>query len=355
MTAEVKRRETTMRTVRGVREATRKSVADSRNFNFHDDDNRDENNLVSSLRKPDAAIRETIEDFEENEIADENLDRPFQRCPALRPDLTMSSIDLCGLLGRGSFGRVHLARSIDCPDEIYALKVMTRYVIVMNGWERNVENERDSMNELAAAVNSPFLLKLWNSFTDSKNIYLLLEICEGGDLFKLMSTGKASGHFDEDEARFYLGCVVLGLEAMHSLDIIYRDLKPENLMVTESGYIKIADFGLAKKTQRTFTMCGTPEYMAPETLLSRGHNAGADWWALGIMLYELLVGVTPFAGGESVDVCQAILAHKAVDDLKFDKSTALSQPATDFIIQLLHPKKHKRLGVKYPGVEGVKT
>lgn len=311
---------------------------------------------LGTIREPksDDPLRSNDLD-DEDDVGSENLDRPFIRATPLRPDMNMDNLKLVALLGSGSFGRVHLTQNENKTDELFALKALTRHYIVLNGWEKMVENERNAMLELSTLVQSPFLLKLFNSFSDSKNIYLLLELCEGGDLYNLIHATRDK-KLDENVAKFYFGNVVLGLEAMQCRDIVYRDLKPENLMIDKTGYVKIADFGLAKKTLRTFTVCGTPEYMTPETLMSRGHGLAVDWWAAGILLFEVLHGCTPFAARESVDVYEKILAHKEVDDLVFpDDETVFSPAAKDMIRHLLHPKKNKRLGVKYPGVEAVKA
>jgi serine/threonine protein kinase len=135
---------------------------------------------------------------------------------------------------------------------------------------------------------------------------------------------------------------------------VYRDLKPENLMLSRNGYVKVADFGLAKKTLRTFTVCGTPDYMAPEVILSRGHGMPVDWWALGVLLYEMVTAITPFFGNEAMDIYENVLAHETVDDLEFPDDVPFSAEGKDLVKQLVHPKKNKRLGIKYPGVKGVK-
>jgi len=296
---------------------------------------------------------EDEEEDDEEVTEEENLDKPFDYAPPIRPDLVLGSIKLCALLGRGNFGRVHLARNESNHKELYALKVLGRAFIVQNGWESLVENERNAMLELAGLTKSPFLLTMYNSFSDKKNIYLLLELCEGGDLYNLLRITKGN-RFNEEVSKFYMACVVMGLEAMHSRELVYRDLKPENLMLSRNGYVKVADFGLAKKTLRTFTVCGTPDYMAPEVILSRGHGMPVDWWAIGVLLFEMVSAITPFFGNEAMDIYENVLAHETVDDLEFPDDVVFSTEAKDLIKNLVHPKKNKRLGIRYPGVKGVK-
>lgn len=147
--------------------------------------------------------------------------------------------------------------------------------------------------------------------------------------------------FEENVVRFYLACVVLGIAVFHDRGIVFRDLKPENLLLDDKGYLKIADLGLAKKTLRTYTVCGTPDYMAPEVLQGKGHDFACDWWATGVLCYEMLVGQTPFFGTSVNDIYKKILEHSTIN---FTKDMGVSMPAQQFITGLLQPKKTKRLG-----------
>lgn len=235
-----------------------------------------------------------------------------------------------------------------CP-KYFALKVLSRSFIVSNGWEQMAENERAAMVELSYHAKSPFIIKLFHSFTDQRNIYFLLELCDGGDLYALVKRQEGQ-RLNEKHTRFYVAGVVKGLDAMHQRTIIYRDLKPENILLDNGGYIKIADFGLAKKTMRTFTVCGTPDYMAPETILSKGHDKGADWWAVGVLIYEIHTGKTPFYGKEPMDIYEAILAHR---ELRIPPKASVSADCYDLMDLLLQPKRTKRLGNLREGAQGV--
>ncbi len=130
------------------------------------------------------------------------------------------------------------------------------------------------------------------SFKDNTHVYLTFEYVQGGEIFRLL---RRENLFPNDVALFYITEIVLALEYLHKQKIAYRDLKPENLLVAADGHMKITDFGFAKQiNDRTFTLCGTPEYLAPEIIMSIGHNHGVDWWALGILIFEMLAGYPPF-------------------------------------------------------------
>ncbi|KAH8868372.1 cAMP-dependent protein kinase catalytic subunit PRKX [Schistosoma japonicum] len=141
-------------------------------------------------------------------------------------------------------------------------------------------------------LNHPFIVKLYWTGHDAKFLYMLFEYVCGGELFKYL---REVGHFTSETTRFYTSEIILALKYLHSLHIIYRDLKPENLLLDYSGHLKMTDFGFAKHVKdRTYSLCGTPEYLAPEILQGKGHNHAADWWTTGIIIYEMLVGRPPF-------------------------------------------------------------
>lgn len=143
--------------------------------------------------------------------------------------------------------------------------------------------------------NSLFMLQIEGSFQNDVKCYLVTELVKGGDLFALLNSKK---RLKENVVKFYLAELVVALEELHSRNIVYRDLKPENILIQESGHIKLADFGLCKQlryqSDKTYTICGTCEYQAPEIVLNQGYNHNVDYWALGILAYELLYGIPPF-------------------------------------------------------------
>ncbi|KEI39205.1 uncharacterized protein L969DRAFT_87146 [Mixia osmundae IAM 14324] len=190
-------------------------------------------------------------------------------------------------LGTGSFGRVHLVRS--CHNKRhYAVKVLSKERVVRMKQVEHTNSER----EMLERVRHPFLVNLWGTFKDSRNLYMVMDFVSGGELFSLL---RKSQRFPDPVAKFFAAEVALALDYLHSLDIIYRDLKPENILLGADGHIKITDFGFAKYVpDNTWTLCGTPDYLAPEIVQSKGYNKSVDWYALGVLMFEMLAGWPPF-------------------------------------------------------------
>jgi len=187
--------------------------------------------------------------------------------------------------GTGTFGRVLLVRLRQRERQThFAMKVLRKTDVVRLRQVEHVNAERF----ILARIRHPFIVDLYATFQDHLNIYMLLSYVPGGELFSHI---RRAQRFSADVTRFYLAIIVLALRYLHSFNIIYRDLKPENLLLDSRGYLKIADFGFAKVVDdRTWTLCGTPEYLAPEIIQSDGHGKAVDWWACGILCYEMLVG-----------------------------------------------------------------
>ncbi|GAM18484.1 hypothetical protein SAMD00019534_016590 [Acytostelium subglobosum LB1] len=187
----------------------------------------------------------------------------------------------------------------------------------------------------------------YQSFQDEKKIYLLFEYVAGGEVFTHL---RRSGKFNDNLAKFYAAEIVLALEHMHRHNIVYRDLKPENLLIDHQGHIKITDFGFAKRViDRTFTLCGTPEYLAPEIIQSTGHGKAVDWWALGILIFEMLAGYPPFYDDDTFKIYEKILKGRINFPTFFDLD------AKDLIKRLLTADRTRRLGALKDGAQDVKN
>lgn len=181
--------------------------------------------------------------------------------------------------------------------EVYALKILKKTEVIKLKQIDHVRNERAILADVAGY---PFITNLLGSFSDNESLYMLLDYVPGGELFSYLRKYR---RFDEQVARFYAAEIVLVLEFLHERQggVAYRDLKPENLLLDQEGHIKLVDFGFAKRLGykddrpvETYTLCGTPEYLAPEVIHNKGHTTAVDWWALGILIYEFLTGYPPF-------------------------------------------------------------
>jgi len=254
--------------------------------------------------------------------------------------IDFDKLEIIGTLGKGSFGHVQLVK--DPQGTTYALKAVSKYQVVKMGQQTHMLGEKNVMEQL----NHPFLIKLYGTHQNNDYIYFLLEPCLGGELFSLL---RAQVYFPEKTARFYAAAVVLCFEYMHSKNIIYRDLKPENLLLDRTGYLKITDFGFAKIVHdRTWTLCGTPDYLAPEVVSGQGHSKGVDWWTLGILIYEMLASYPPFYDEDPMKTYSKIMQGQPSFPMHFTK------PSVELIRRLLQPKQTRRLGVGKGGIRRIK-
>ncbi|KAH7107725.1 Pkinase-domain-containing protein [Auriculariales sp. MPI-PUGE-AT-0066] len=223
--------------------------------------------------------------------------------------LMLTDFGIEGTLGTGTFGKVLLVRykrAADSPDALkfFALKVLRKSDLVKLRQVDHVKAEKF----LLSRVRHPFVVDLYATFQDNINIYMLLSYVPGGELFSHLRRAK---RFTADVTRFYLATIVLALRYLHGLNIVYRDLKPENLLLDARGYLRLTDFGFAKYVEdNTYTLCGTPEYLAPEVIQSHGHSRAVDWWACGILTYEMLVGYPPFFDETAFGIYEKILRNR---------------------------------------------
>jgi serine/threonine protein kinase/CRP-like cAMP-binding protein len=247
-----------------------------------------------------------------------------------------------GILGRGAFGTVKLVVDPGTKKS-YALKAIRKNQVVELGQQAHILNEKKVM----IMLNNRFLVNLKKTFKDEFKVYFLLEVCLGGELFTILRKMRS---FDEPTAKFYAACVVEAFNYMHERDVIYRDLKPENLVLTDQGYIKVTDFGFAKIVpNKTFTLCGTPDYLAPEIVTGQGHGKGVDWWTTGILIYEMLASFPPFFDDEPM------MTYRKIIQGKFKFPRYLSPESKDLISKFLKSKPTKRLGIIKGGAELIRT
>ena len=246
-------------------------------------------------------------------------------------------------IGTGSFGRVMIATLKSDPKQQYAIKMLKKENIVLKKQVDHTLNEK----KILSSINFPFIVELAFSFKDNSNLYMVLEYVRSGEMFTHL---RKSEKYTEEIACFNAAQIVLSFEYLHYLNIIYRDLKPENILYGSDGYLKITDFGFAKVCNlRTWTLCGTPEYLAPEIILSNGYTRLVDWWALGILIYEMVAGCTPFYADSQIKIYEKICAG----NLRFPAH--FSSDLKDLLKLLLQTDVTKRLGNLKNGESDIRT
>ncbi|XP_047940245.1 probable serine/threonine protein kinase IRE [Salvia hispanica] len=312
--------------------------------------------------------------FLQNTMADEDSSTEEETSRSLRASpinpctkdrTSIEDFEIIKPISRGAFGRVFLARKRATGD-LFAIKVLKKADMIRKNAVESILAERD----ILISVRNPFVVRFFYSFTCRENLYLVMEYLNGGDLFSLL---RNLGCLEEDIARVYIAEVVLALEYLHSLNVIHRDLKPDNLLIGPDGHIKLTDFGLSKvglinstedlsgpsaflgddkpknaahssqkrEQRKKHSVVGTPDYLAPEILLGMGHGATADWWSVGVILFELLVGLPPFNAEHPQQIFNNIINR----DITWPKvPEELSFEAYDLLNKLLIENPVQRLG-----------
>jgi p90 ribosomal S6 kinase len=256
-----------------------------------------------------------------------------------------SQFELLKVLGEGSFGKVFLVRKVVGADNgrLYAMKVLKKATLKVRDRHRT-KMERNILVD----VEHPFIVKLHYAFQTAGKLYLILDFLRGGDLFSRLSKEVM---FTEEDVKFYLAELALALNHLHSLGIIYRDLKPENVLLDADGHIALTDFGLSKlplEEGKAYSFCGTVEYMAPEVVNRKGHSFAADWWSFGVLMFEMLTGSLPFQGSNRRDTMTQILKAK------LGMPANLSSEAQSLLRALFKRNPANRLGAGPGGVEDLK-
>ncbi|XP_074643969.1 rho-associated protein kinase 2-like [Tubulanus polymorphus] len=298
--------------------------------------------LVEDCRFPAIRRNKNVENF----LA--RYERPAQILNNTR--LKVDDFAMLKVIGRGAFGEVHLVRH-KATKQVYAMKLLSKFEMIKRSDSAFFWEER----EIMANANSEWIVQLHFSFQDTKSLYMVMDYMPGGDLVNLM------GNYDIPEkwARFYCAEVVLALDAIHSMNFIHRDVKPDNMLIDGSGHLKLADFGTCMRMDKdgmvtSDTAVGTPDYISPEVLKSQGGNGyygrECDWWSVGVVLYEMLVGETPFYADSLVGTYGKIMDHK--NSLAFPDDIEISSKAKALICAFLTDRM-ERLGQH--GIEEIKS
>lgn len=258
---------------------------------------------------------------------------------------------------------------VNAKEHLLALKALSKAHIIECHQETHVLHEKQI---LQAVAPHPFIVQLYATHQNQNYLYMLMELVQGGELFSLLHDDEDIA-LDNDGICFYAANIYLALEHLHRRDVAYRDLKPENLLIDTTGYLKMVDFGFAKTIpftttnaqgrneihSRSYTLCGTQEYLAPEFVLNTGHDLGVDYWAFGILMYEMLLGYTPFET-EDGDISKLFkniaFVRTGANKVEFPSQLEESQPwACDFISKLLQGDPSKRMGAGINGSHEVRS
>uniref|UniRef100_A0A8C6Y914 protein kinase C n=1 Tax=Naja naja TaxID=35670 RepID=A0A8C6Y914_NAJNA len=263
-----------------------------------------------------------------------------------RTALRLEDFWCMAVLGRGHFGKVLLARH-KATQKLFAIKALKKQEIISRDDLDSLYCEK-RIFEVINSSGHPFLVNMFACFQTSSHVCFLMDYAPGGDLMMHISFN----NFSEDTSRFYSACVVLGLQFLHEKTIIYRDLKMDNLLLDSEGFVKIGDFGLCKEGvgfgDRTSTFCGTPEFLAPEILTDPSYTRAVDWWGLGVLIFEMLVGESPFHGDNEEEMFDSIIS----EEVRFPQF--LSELSTSLLHKLLEKCPERRLGAGAKDAEEVK-
>ena len=307
--------------------------------------------LLSSSNKSLINIKKS-KTFSENQksysiklISHQNIKYPnikrYKSLPTRKTKKTkvkLEDFNIIRLIGIGSYGKVYVATK-DSIDKLYAIKVLNKNKINTKVLKKSINTERT----LLANINHPFIMKLDYAFQTKQSLYFITQFMYGGELNYHIYAEKNS-YFSEEKTKFYAAEIILGLEHLHENNCIYRDLKPENVLIDKTGHIKLTDFGLSKLCEnfpcKTNSLCGTPEYLAPEILFEKDYGIEVDWWSLGVIIYEMLSGYLPFR------IIPEEKITKNVYKKKIKIFNHFSHNAKDLVKKLLEYNPKRRLGFK---------
>ena len=312
-----------------------------------------------------------INDKEKKKLKKEIYKKEMIKSRKSREKQSIYDYESISIIGRGSFGEVHVCREKK-TNKIYAIKKIRKDIILLKNQIIHILNEQIFMSR----VKSQWIVELKASFQEGDYLYLIMEYLPGGDLMNLIIKKDI---LSEDEARFYISELILAIESIHKLDCIHRDIKPQNILIDKNGHIKLSDFGLAKISNnlydkeleqytqflknknhlnksekrmthnKNFSCVGTAYYVAPEVLNNKGYDKEVDWWSVGVIFYEMLMGYAPFCSNETSLVCYKVLNWQKF--LKIPNQIKISEQAKDLIFKMIN-NSNNRLGKN--GVEEIK-
>ena len=313
------------------------------------------NNVIEKLNSL------NISEKEKNKIIDEINHQKSLNSRKNREKQTIHEYESLSIIGRGAFGEVHVCREIKTGN-IYAIKKIKKETLIKKNQIIHIRSEQLFMSK----VKSPWIVDLKASFQEGDYLYLVMEFLPGGDLMSLLIKKDI---LTEDEARFYIAELILAVDSIHKLDCIHRDIKPDNVLIDKNGHIKLSDFGLAKVSdklyenykyenfnknklthKKNYSCVGTAYYVAPEVLNKSGYGKDIDWWSVGVIFFEMLVGYAPFCSEETKEVCYKVINWQKF--LKIPDDIKISKEAEDLIFKMIN-NSDKRLGRS--GIEEIKV
>ena len=255
--------------------------------------------------------------------------------------VTLNDFQIVKLLGKGAFGKVLLVYNEELK-KYFAMKTLRKDYIKKNQQTKHTKEERKILEK----IDYPFISKLYYAFQNEKKLFMITEYMPGGEMFYHLHM---NDHFNENKARFYIAEIVLAIDHLHKNNILYRDLKPENILLDELGHIKLTDFGLSKimnniEKDKTYTVCGTPIYVAPEVLTGQGYNKLVDWWSVGVLLYEFLAGYSPYREARTkIDI--------KIYKKNLEQDPLISDTAFDLIKKFCTFDVSKRIGKNFEDIK----